>query len=184
MSEKEKTPDADKNSDGLEAKYKDQSEKFKALKSDADQKDDHIKELEVEVGKLTKELDKANKQIETLEAEKKAQAQKAKAEALLNRWEELGRKFESEEDREKELNRLSEMNEDAINAVEETITSIAQLQADSKKGDGDENKEKNSKASMRADAGVKPESVDDVDITLKDELSKGFMEAYKSRITN
>jgi len=177
MSEKEKTPDPDKNSNDLEAKINE-------LQAKADQKDDRIKELEEEVGKLTKELEKANKQIETLEAEKKAQAQKAKAKTLLNRWEELGRKFESEEDRKKELNRLTEMSEDAIKAVEETITSIAQLQSDSKKGDGDENKEKSSKAAMRADAGVKPEPVDDADITLKDELSKGFMEAYKSRIAN
>lgn len=183
MSEKEKTPaETDKNSDDLEAKIKDQSDSLKALQSDADQKDDRIKELEGEVGKLTKELDKANKQIETLEAEKQAQAQKAKAEALLKRWEELGRKFESEDAREKELNRLAEMNEDAIKAVEETITSMTELKSESE--NGDKSQEKSSKAYMRTDACVKPEAVDDGDVTLKDELSKGFMEAYKSRIAN
>jgi len=184
MSEKEKTPETDKNSDDLEAKIKDQSESLKALQSDADQKDDRIKELESELEKSTKDLEKAQKLIESMEKEKQAAKQKAKAETLLIRWEELGRKFESEDDRSKELTRLAEMSEDAIKAVEETITSIGQLQSDSKNGDGDKTKEKRSKASIRTDAGIKPEAVDDVDVTLKDGLSKGFMEAYKSRIAN
>ena len=182
MSEKDKTPDTDNKSSDLEAKIKDQSEKLVSLQSEADQKDDRIKQLEEEVGKITKELEKANKQIESLELEKKTQAQKSKAETLLKRWEELGRKFESEDDRSKELNRLAEMNEDAIKAVEETITSMTELNSGSE--NGDKSQEKSSKASMRTDAGVKPEAVDDGDVTLKDELSKGFMEAYKSRIAN
>ena len=177
MSEKEKTPDVDKTITDLEEKHKNQSEQMKVLLTEADQKDDRIKELETELDKTAKDLEKAQKMIESLEKEKQAAKQKAKAESLLKKWESMGRSFDSEEDREKELSRLAGMSEDALGAIEETVTSFETMNAQ------DESEEdKHSNTSQRANADVKPAPVDDGDGSLTDQLKNGFIAAYNSRI--
>ena len=167
----------------LEAKYNDQSEKLKGLQKEADQKDDRIKELESELEKTAKDLEKAQKQIESMEKEKQAAKQKAKAESILKKWESMGRSFETEEEKEKELKRLAGLSEDALGAIEETIGSFDSLKSEKAEIENKKQEEKKqSQANMRAKANVKPESVDDVEVTLKDELKNGFVAAYNSRI--
>ena len=183
MSEKEKTPDEINQMSNLESTIKDQSEKLDLLKSDADQKDDRIKELESELEKTAKDLEKAQKLIESMEKEKQAAKQKAKAESILKKWESMGRSFENEEEKEKELKRLAGLSEDALGAIEETIGSFDSLKSEKAEVENKKQEEKKqSQANMRAKANVKPESVDDVEVTLKDELKNGFVAAYNSRI--
>ena len=170
MSEKEKTtPDMDKNPD-LEVKLKE-------LQTSADEKDDRIKELENQIEKLTKDLDKSQKLVESLEKEKKASLQKAKAESLLKKWESMGREFASDEDREKELSRLAGLSEDALFAIEETVTSFESMNQVE-----DKVEEKNIQANRKTQGNVKPKPIDDGDVSLTDQLTNGFLQAYKSRI--
>lgn len=176
-----KQTDHDNRSPDLEAKYKDQSEKLEALKSDADQKDDRIKELESELDKTTKDLEKAQKLIESMEKEKQAAKQKAKAESLLKKWESMGRSFDNDKDREKELNRLAGLSEDTLGAIEETVTSFEVMNGVEEEEEKPEEKNK-TQANRRANADTKPEPVDDADISLTDQLKNGFVAAYNTRI--
>lgn len=172
MSEKEKTtPDMDKNPD--------MDVKLKELQTNADEKDDRIKELENEIEKLTKDLEKSQKLVESLEKEKKASLQKAKAESLLKKWESMGREFASDEDREKELSRLAGLSEDALFAIEETVTSFESMNV---KDEDDVDEKKNTQANRKAQGNVKPKPVDDGDVSLTDQLKNGFLQAYKTRI--
>ena len=169
-----------------EAKHKDQSEKIKVLQSEADEKDVRIKELESELAKLTKDFEKAQKLIESMEKEKQAAKQKAKAETLLKQWEKMGRSFESEKDREKEIQRLAGLSEEALGAIEETIGSFdsmksRQTEEEIEKKEASDKKKK-SQANRKAQANIKPESIDDAEFTLHDELKNGFVAAYQSRI--
>jgi len=182
---KEKQAETDIQTSDLKAKLQEESEKLKSLKVQADEKDDRIKELETELEKASKELEKAQKKIEALEREKQAAKQKAKAESLLKKWERIGRSFESDEERKKELGRLISMSEEALGAIEETVTSFGTMKekfGDSNDENNEPDRKKQTKAVRRANALNKPESVDDVDVTLKDKLKSGFMAAYESRI--
>lgn len=176
-----KQTDQDSRSPDLEAKYKDQSEKLGKLQSDADQKDDRIKELESELDKTAKDLEKAQKLIESMEKEKQAAKQKAKAESLLKKWESMGRSFDNDKDREKELNRLAGLSEDTLGAIEETVTSFEVMNAGEEEEEKPEEKKK-TQANRRANADTKPEPVDDADVSLTDQLKNGFIAAYNTRI--
>ena len=170
MSEKEKTtPDMDKNPD--------MDVKLKELQTSADEKDDRIKELENEIEKLAKDLEKSQKLVESLEKEKKASLQKAKAESLLKKWKSMGRDFASDEDREKELSRLAGLSENALFAIEETVTQFESLNQVEEKVE-----EKNAQANRKTQGNVKPKPVDDGDVSLTDQLKNGLLQAYKSRI--
>ena len=73
------------------------------------------------------------------------------------------------------------MSEDAFGAIEETVTSFEAMNVSEEKNN-DLKEKKNTQANMRTQAKVKPEPVDDTDVSLKDELKNGFVAAYQSRI--
>ena len=159
----------------------DRETELKELQGKADEKDTRIKELELKLEKTTKALEEAEKQIEALKNEKQAALQRSKAESLLKKWEAMGRSFDTEESRDKELGRLAEMSEDALAAMEETVGSFETMEAQKKESDEGKNTPE-SKETKRTNASVKPVKVDDGESSLTDQLKSGLMAAYNSRI--
>ncbi|MBC8376797.1 MAG: DNA adenine methylase [FCB group bacterium] len=181
MSETKKLEKQDGDGPEDQSKQADLEAQIKEFQSSADEKDTRIKELESELEKLNKSLEDAQKQIETLTNEKMAARQRSKAEAVLKKWESMGRTFESEELREKELGRLAALSEEALKAVEVTIGTFEVVGKNSDK-EVVIVPERKSQAHLNTRAANKPEPVDDSELSLKDELKNGFVAAYNSRI--
>jgi adenine-specific DNA-methyltransferase len=130
------------------------------------------------------------KRIEELESEQKAAACRSRAKKLLTRLEKKGLTFASDEERESELKRLTEMSDEAFAATEaafERMTRDAKAEkGDPPAGQDDENGKKSAKDDasqpLRSDAGVRPKDVDDRKLSLEDRLRSGFIAAYRNRI--
>ena len=96
------------------------------------------------------------------------------------------------EEREKELNRLAELSDDAFAATEAAFDKAIQAKPESpEKGseakDGEDHGKskagsKDADRQLRTDAGVRPLDVDDTKTSLEDKLKTGFMAAYHDRI--
>ena len=151
-----------------------------------------IKELEQENKDLKQQVIDLQSQVQELEAASKAAANKSRAAKLIAKLEKSGIPFSSDEEREKELNRLAELSDDAFAATEAAYErsirakpECSKANTDSK-GNGDDPKAKQESAQadrqLRTDAGVKPLDVDDKKASLEDKLRDGFMAAYRDRI--
>ncbi len=102
----------------------------------------------------------------------------------------------SDQEREAELKRLSELGDESFSATEaayERMLRVTDPKVEKKvaaqKETGTDNKGKKSSAKaddddkvMRTDAGVNPLSVDDKNSTLEDKLKTGFKAAYEERV--
>ncbi|MEN6358265.1 MAG: DNA adenine methylase [Armatimonadota bacterium] len=150
-----------------------------------------IKELEDENKQLKQQVSDMQKQIAELEAESKAVANKSRAAKLIDKLEKSGMSFASDDEREKELGRLSELSDDAFAATEAAYDrAISTKPADSKSSEADgagdkgksESKSDQTDKQMRTDAGVRPLDVDDKKTSLEDKLRDGFMVAYRDRV--
>jgi adenine-specific DNA-methyltransferase len=149
-----------------------------------------VTELEKENRQLKAQVAQLQKRIDELEAEQKAAACRSRAKKLLTRLEKKGLSFASDEERESELKRLTEMSDEAFAATEaafERITKDAKAEKDDPPaGRDDENGKTAAKDDaaqpMRSDAGVRPKDVDDRKLSLKDRLRSGFIAAYRNRI--
>ena len=167
-----------------------------------EKKDEIINKQKNQLEQQAKQLEEMKKEVDAFKAEKEAEKRRAKAEKVLQEWEKRGRKFKTDEEREKELSRLSSMSDDALNATEDTILAF-ELNTDNEKpnteGDTAENKQNSeevnnkkqeSKASKeyqenpKADAGVKPKNVNDETESLQQKLTNAIMYAYNSRESN
>jgi len=132
------------------------------------------------------------KRIDELEAESKAVANKSRAAKLVARIEKAGMAFASDEEREKELNRLAGLSDDAFAATEAAYDRAVQAKPECSKTDTDakdnggsgKSKPESAQADrqLRADAGVRPLDVDDKKTSLEDKLKTGFMAAYHERV--
>jgi len=160
-----------------------------------------VKELEKENKDLKQQVAELQKQVQDLEADKKAAANRARAQKLLRKMEKQGLSFASDDDREQELFRLASLSDDAFAATETAYERMAGVKpsADAgkdggiaKAGDGAPAQESAqacrtcSKESppMRTDAGVRPLDVDDKKTSLEDQLRDGFMAAYRTRVAS
>lgn len=149
-----------------------------------------VTELEKENRQLKAQVAQLQKRIDELEAEQKAAASRARAKKLLTRLEKKGLAFASDEERESELQRLSEMTDEAFAATEtayERMTKGAKPEkGEPAAGKDDENAKNAAKSGddppMRSDAGIRPKDVDDRKLSLEDRLRSGFMAAYRNRV--
>ena len=158
-----------------------------------------VRELEKENKDLKTQILALQKQIDQLEAERKAAANRARAHKLLRRLEKQGMAFGSDDEREQELARLSGLSDDAFAATEAAYERISSQSSGSReeakpaaggevKSGAGEADDKGRAASqeqgqpLRSDAGVRPREVDDRKTSLEDQLRQGFMAAYKTRV--
>lgn len=148
-----------------------------------------IKELEAENKDLKNQVLELQKRVDELEAESKAAANKSRAAKLIAKLEKSGMTFASDEEREKELNRLAELSDDAFAATEAAYDRAAQTKSDCSKtntdakgGEGDDKGKSQADRQLRTDAGVRPLDVDDKKTSLEDKLRDGFMAAYRDRV--
>ena len=142
----------------------------------ADVKDDELEKLQKENEELKKQLTELQKKVDDYEAEKTKSARKAKASALVEKWEKLGKTFENEEARTAEIERLAELDESAFAATEKVIDQLKPA------GDGGDNSNANADdqgepGAMRTDAGVEPKPVDDDPSSSEDKLAGGLQKA-------
>jgi len=133
--------------------------------------DDELKKLQVENEGLKKQISDLQKKLEEYEAEKNKSKRKAKALELLAKWEKCGRAFENEEDRNAEIERLASLDDTAFAASEQVIQQLKPLD------DGKPKSDANDKRTMRTDAGVEPETVDDSAASSMDKLAGGLQKA-------
>jgi adenine-specific DNA-methyltransferase len=149
-----------------------------------------VTELEKENRQLKAQVAQLQKRIEELEGEQKAAACRSRAKKLLTRLEKKGLNFGSEEERQSELARLTEMSDEAFAATEaafERLTKDAKAEkGDPPAGQDEENGKKSAKDDaaqpLRSDAGVRPRDVDDRKLSLEERLRSGFIAAYRNRI--
>jgi len=195
--------DKDKDKDREEGAEREAARKPKAPDeggggSEPSNKDARIKELEAENQKLKAQLVELQKELEKLQAKEKAAANRARAEKLVKRLEKDGFSFGEEDDeREKELERLAGLSDDAFAATEAAYKRVPKPKADApdkKEDEEDDEKEKckgkkpkpGSKADadgkLRTDAGVKPLVVGDAKLSLEDRLKRGIRAAYDERV--
>jgi len=98
-----------------------------------------------------------------------------KAKALVEKWEQRGKTFESEDARTAEIERLAGLDDSAFAATEQVIE---QLKPVGSGGNGGKPKsEAGDKGAMRTDAGVEPEAVDDGKLSPQDKLAGGLQKA-------
>jgi adenine-specific DNA-methyltransferase len=162
-------------------------------------KDARIKELEAENQQLKAQLAELQKELERLQAKEKAAANRARAEKLVKKLEKDGFAFDDEDEREKELERLAGLSDDAFAATEAAYKRVPKPKAEAPKEEdddedkaGDKGKDKKPKpdakaesepeGKLRTDAGVKPLVVDDKKVSLEDRLKKGLQAAYEERV--
>ena len=153
--------------------------------SQADEKDDMIKKLQEENQQLKQQVADLQKQVEKYEAESQAAARKTRAEKLLKKLEQKEITF-SEEERETELKRLSELGDEAFTATEAAYDRMPNTKKEpedgQKKKEPAKTKADAEKKVLRTDAGVSPLIVDDKKSTLESKLKNGFMAAYNERV--
>ena len=157
-----------------------------------------IQKQELEIERLTKELEALRQKLEETQAEQRRNARKAKAQDLIEEWEARGRDFSDDEARKAEIDRLMALSDDAFEA---TLTAVKSFAAKRDKNEDDEEDEeetgkpikkttkKNSKKSEKAmkgkadlhGSGAEPDHVADNGDSLANRLSAGFMAAYKDR---
>ena len=152
-----------------------------------------VRELEKENKDLKQQMLALQKQIDTLEAERKAAANRTRAHKLLRRLEKQGLAFGSDDERELELARLAGLSDDAFAATEAAFERMSPAKSsgarEEAKPEGAEAEADKGRAAsreerqpLRSDAGVRPREVDDRKTSLEDQLREGFMAAYKSRV--
>ena len=154
-----------------------------------------LKELERENKELKQQVLALQKQLEELEAEKKAAANRSRAQKLLRKIEKSGLAFESDEDREQELSRLAGLSDDAFAASEAAFERMMKAGPRAHTDDKDAKDRgagvETTKAScgcddppLRSDAGVRPKDIEDKKTSLEDRLKSGFMAAYRQRVAS
>ncbi len=158
-----------------------------------------VKELETENKALKNQILELQKQVQDLEAQSKAAANKARAQKLLKKLERSGMPFSSEEDKEQELSRLAALSDEAFAATEAAFERVIQSRSDCQNAAKQAGENKADQAektaaltppvssatashSLRTDAGVRALSVDDKKSSLEDKLRDGFMAAYRERV--
>ena len=165
------------------------------------------KELDQENKSLKQQLLALQKQVDELLAEKKAAANRSRAQQLLRKLERQGLKFGSDEDKDTEVNRLADLSDDAFSATEAAFEKAAQTVAGRKAVDPVPEKScekctektpdpapavekpvtpptqaETTTPPLRTDAGVRPLVVDDKKNDLEAQLKKGFQRAYQDRM--
>jgi len=154
-----------------------------------------VRELEKENKELKQQVLALQKKLEEMEAERKAAANRARAQKLIRRMEEQNISFGGDEEREKELARLAGLSDDAFAATETAVERMIQANAEKaekeKPEDGKTPGKDQAKAGaerdespMRSNAGVRPKDVDDRKNSLEDKLKNGFMAAYRHRVAS
>lgn len=167
-----------------------------------------VKELDQENKQLKQQLLTLQKQVDELLAEKKAAANRSRAQQLLRKLERQGLKFGSDEDKDAEVSRLAELSDDAFTATEAAFERAAQTVAGRKPTEAataekpcekcpDKTAEpaaapekpaipptqaETTTPPLRTDAGVRPLVVDDQKNDLEAQLKKGFRRAYQDRM--
>lgn len=161
-------------------------------------KDARIKDLEAENQRLKAQVADLQKRLEAFEAKEKAAASRAKADKMMKALEKDGFDFGGEDARERELERLAGLSDEAFAATQAAFERMPKPKAGggdgegggnppcAKKGGGEPKDKPSAQASdggrMRSDAGVKPFVVDDRKMSLEDKLKAGMMAAYKDRV--
>ena len=152
-----------------------------------------IQKQQVEIERLTKELEALRQKLEDSQAEQRKILRRAKAEDLLAEWEERGRSIAGDEERSAEIERLMNLSDDAFEATAITVRSFAagvkkdeeeENESDPKSKPPDKKKKKklSKKAGLDAEADNEPAHSVDCGGSLESRLAGGFMAAYKERI--
>ena len=156
-------------------------------------KDKLIKELRAEIERLTQALEEANQKVQEQEAAAKRVERTAQAQKLLDTWEKSGRKFAGDADRNKELDRLVGLSDEAFAATSEAIAQfVGQAGHTESAGGADEHGQQDGdktspptdkpQGSLASDAGVNAAHHPDHKSSLQDKLTQGFMAAYEDRV--
>jgi adenine-specific DNA-methyltransferase len=154
-----------------------------------------VRELEKENKELKQQVLALQKKLEEMEAERKAAANRARAQKLIRRMEEQNISFGGDEEREKELARLAGLSDDAFAATETAVDRMIRANAEKAEKEKPENAKASGKeqakagaerdeSPMRSNAGVRPKDVDDRKNSLEDKLKNGFMAAYRHRVAS
>jgi adenine-specific DNA-methyltransferase len=154
-----------------------------------------VKELEKENQELKQQVLALQKKLEEMEAERKAAANRTRAQKLIRKMEEQNISFGSDEEREKEVERLAGLSDEAFAATETAMDRMIRSNAEKaekhKEEDARDSAKTKTKAEsqkkdtpMRSDAGVRPKDVDDQKNSLEDKLKNGFMAAYRHRVAS
>lgn len=149
---------------------------------------ERIKQLEQENQQLKQQLVDLQKQIDTLLADKKAAANRAKAQTLVRKLERHGLSFGTDDEKEAEITRLASLSDEAFAASEAAYGRMTQAATpksaptDKPANAADTAKAEHATAPLRTDAGVRPLDVDDRSDSLEDQLKRGFQQAYDERL--
>lgn len=139
--------------------------------------DKDVEALREENSQLKARIVELTKQIEKLEAEKKAAANRSRAEKLISRFLEKGVVFATPEARSKELERLAGLSDEAFAATEASVGLMPFLKTKEEKAE----KKPEGSSSLDSSAALRPLDVDDAPTSLEEQLSQGFMVAYQER---
>jgi len=140
-----------------------------------------------------KERDSFKKRVEELESEKQAAKRRVQAEKLIKEYEARGKKFETEEEKNKELERLAILSEGELKSAEDVLNQLPIISAETKPEENLE-KEKKSKPTrtMRKEASLedpqrcntieKINSASDRKVSFEEELGSGILGYYQESI--
>ncbi|WP_237384510.1 DNA adenine methylase [Sulfidibacter corallicola] len=140
--------------------------------------------LQEENKKLKQQVQELTKRIEELEAEQKAAANRVRAEKLLAQYAKKGVSFSTDEARKKELDRLAGLSDEAFAATEAALAVLPEPSVPKAEKEPEKAKTEAPKAAanLSTEAQVRPHDVDDTPASLEDELTQGFMAAYRERL--
>ncbi len=150
-----------------------------------------IQKQQVDIERLTKELEALRQKLEDSQAEQRKILRRAKAEDLLNEWVKRGRSFADDEERSTEFERLMSLSDDAFEATLNTVKSFATGNdkdgeeggsgKPSKNPDKGKTRNMHGKADLNEEILKLPTGHADNGESLEGRLERGFMNAYKDR---
>jgi hypothetical protein len=165
-----------------------------------------IKKQQTEIERLIKENESLQQKLDEAEAAKKSMIRKARAEKLLAAWQEAGRDFADDAGKTAEMDRLMKLSDEGFDATEAAVQAFAagkkkkdeedpeepdpEEDGDAEDQPGDkrssfppkkEKKRPKKQASMASQAGLPTSSADRRGGSLQEQLTAGFMAAWKDR---
>ncbi len=129
---------------------------------------------------LKRQVEELTRRLQEIEANQEAEARKARAAKLLAVYERKGGTFSSPDAREKELERLAGLSDEAFTAAE---ASFAIMPSVTKPASQPQNGKTMATApeSLNQEARIRPRDVDDTQDSLEEKLTRGFMTVYRER---
>lgn len=141
-------------------------------------KDVQIKALQKENASLKQQVADLQKQLQKMEQDAKAAANRTRAEKLVKKAEKSGVSFGDDEDRGAEIDRLASLSDEAFAAAEQTYERLAQRGEPEKPAEASASRKS---AGMAASASVRPRMEGDKPLSLEEQLKQGLGKAWAAR---